>query len=426
MQLNKKRTINGALALATCSLLGIQPVQAAAESSPTEGKDWKIDTAILSYSEKDRVDATEANIRAQKNFGEERFLNINFVADTLSGASPNGAAPTDSPQTFTSPSGKETYTADAGEIPLDDTFRDTRLQLGLSWDAPLSRVSRYNIGTNISTEHDYTSLSLSGGYSHDFNKKNTTLTIGAAYAADSISPEGDIPTPKSSYALESRDADSESKDVFDLVFGITQVINARTLMQFNIGLSDASGYQNDPYKIVSVVDNNGRPVDYLYESRPDARTKTFFYWDTKYHTPWEDTIDLAYRYMTDDWGVDSHTVDLHYRWNISNNFYAEPHFRFYQQTAADFYRHSVLQSEALATDDEPVSADYRLAEFDTTTVGLKLGYLLSADSELNLRLENYQQQGEAKPADAVGVQRNYDMYPDLDASILQIGYSVKF
>lgn len=430
MQLiNKKTGIKGALAGATCALLGIQAAHAA-DNQADKVQNWKIDTAFLSYSEKDRVDANETNIRAQRTFSDDRKLNLNFVADTLSGASPNGAAPSDQPQTFTSPSGNKDYVIEAGEIPLDDTFHDMRTQIGASWEAPLGRVTRYNVGTNISSEYDYQSFSLSGGLSRDFNKKNTTLSLGGSYAADAISPEGDIPIPKSAMEAagdpQNRDASSESKDVFDIVFGVTQVINATTLMQFNLSLSQSDGYLNDPFKIVSVVDSNGRPTQYIYESRPDSHTKTGFYWDTKHHFSWDDTIDLSYRFMTDDWGIDSHTVDLHYVWNITEKLYAEPHLRFYQQTAADFYRHSILDGESVVTDDEYVSADYRLAEFDATTLGFKVGYKMANNSEFNVRLESYEQKGDTQPADAVGVQKNYDMFPDLEATIIQVGYSFKF
>jgi len=429
MQLKNKKRIKGALTSAACTLLGTQSALAMDNQADRE-HGWKIDAAVLSYSEADRVDANEVNVRAQKTFEDESKLNLNIVMDTLTGASPNGAAPSDQTQTFTRPSGNGSYDIQAGEIPLDDTFRDTRAQIGVAWEAPINRLMRYRIGTNISSEFDYESISVNGGLSRDFNKKNTTLSLGGSFASDTLNPKGDIPIAKASMApattTQPREGTSESKQVTDLVFGITQIINARTLMQFNIGISQSDGYLNDPFKIVSVVDTNGRPVDYIYESRPDSRTKTSFYWDTKHHFSWEDTIDIAYRYMADDWGITSHTVDLHYRWNITDQWYTEPHLRYYQQSGADFYRHSVSDGEAVVTNDEDLSADYRLADFDATTLGLKVAYRMANDSELNMRLESYQQMGDTQPSDAIGVQKNYDMFPDLDAIILQVGYTFKF
>lgn len=423
MQLKNKTRINGALASATCALLGVQNVAAA----QTDDHSWKVDAALLYYSETDRVEATEPTIKAQKTFANDQKLNLNLVVDTLSGASPNGAAPTDVVQTFTRPSGNDSYTVQPGDIPLDDTFHDTRVQVGASWDAPINRLTRYNVGVNLSNEYDYTSMSVNGGLSRDFNKKNTNLSVGVSYAADTLSPEGDIPTPLASMApagsTQPRDASSENKDVADLVIGLTQVLTPRLLMQFNVGFSESSGYLNDPFKIVSIVDANGRPVDYIYESRPDSRSKQTLYWLTKYHLPFGDTLDFSYRYMTDDWGIDSHTLDFHYRWNINDTVYLQPHIRWYQQSEADFYRHSLSDSEPLP---QEVSADYRLAEFDATTLGLKFGYLLGEGKEFSARLESYQQRGDNNPDDAIGVQKNYDMFPELDAVIFQVGYSFTF
>ena len=44
------------------------------------------------------------------------------------------------------------------------------------------------------------------------------------------------------------------KDIVDVVTGFTQVINRNILLQINYSFSHASGYLNDPYKIVSIVD----------------------------------------------------------------------------------------------------------------------------------------------------------------------------
>ena len=422
MQLTKKKRIKGALASATCALLGGADVLAADNENG-----WEISTALLYYSEKDRVTAAEPSIFAKKTYADESKLNLNFVVDALTGASPNGAAPSDQVQTFTRPSGNGSFDVASGEIPLDDTFHDTRVQAGVGWEAPISRVTRYNVGANISTEYDYRSLSVSGGLAHDFNKKNTTVALGLAFAADEITPEGGIPTPYASMAAagdeQPRQGSSESKDVVDIMLGVTQVINAQMLMQFNLGMSQSSGYLNDPFKIISIVDVEGRPMDYIYENRPDSRSKNYFYWSTQYHLPIDDTIDFSYRFMTDDWGIASHTLDFRYRWNLSQHWYVQPHFRLYQQTGADFYRHSLSAAEAVPED---VTADYRLADMDALTVGLKVGYALGENSEINVRLETYQQTGENRPDDAIGVQKQFDMFPELDATIFQLTYSFKY
>jgi hypothetical protein len=40
-----------------------------------------------------------------------------------------------------------------------------------------------------------------------------------------------------------------------------------------------------------------------------------------------------------------------------------------------------------------------------------------------LRVARMVQTGDSHPADAIGIQRQFDLYPTLEASIINIGYS---
>jgi len=412
MQLDRKKSIGSLLALATCSLLSSH--QATAEESR-----WKFDTALLYYDEDERVTAVEPVFAASKTFADDSKISLKLTLDSLTGASHNGATISDQPQTFTGPSGSSSYTIPAGEIPLDDTFKDSRGAVSVQWTGPFKDGRSWSAGANLSAEYDFNSFSLNGGMAQEFNKKNTTLNLGISIEQDQISPVGDTPLEGSLYSDQIKKGSDEDKTIVDLLAGVTQVISRNTLMQFNVGLSHSSGYMTDPYKIVSVLESADLPLDYVYESRPDTRDKVSFFWKTKHHLE-TDVIDVAYRYMTDDWGIDSHTLDFHYRWQ-KEGFYIEPHLRFYQQTAADFYRTNLTGSPApgipgsINIDALPseVSADYRLSELDSTTIGIKLAFDMGKDSELSFRLEKYSQSGDTDPA-------------DLDALIFQAGYSFYF
>jgi hypothetical protein len=218
-----------------------------------------------------------------------------------------------------------------------------------------------------------------------------------------------------------------SKDVLDLLIGVTQVINRHTLVQVNFSLSESDGYLTDPYKILSVVAPvTGDPVAgpigsglnrYLYERRPETRDKQSIYTLIKRDFN-GDVLDASYRYMTDDWGVDSHTIDIHYRWSFGAGKYLQPHVRFYTQTAADFYETVLFAGQPLPT---YATADYRLGEFDAVTFGVKFGKE-TRRGEISTRLEWYKQTGTAKPNALVGSLTGLDLYPDLDALIAQFSY----
>ena len=135
--------LNSPLNAAALALLGLSQASAAADAVPG----WSFDTSTLVYSEADgRVQAAEPRVRATRTWDSGRSASLGLTLDTLTGASPNGATPSSAPQTFTTPSGNGSYTIAAGETPLDDTFRDTRIALDASFSTPLGTRNTRDAG----------------------------------------------------------------------------------------------------------------------------------------------------------------------------------------------------------------------------------------------------------------------------------------
>lgn len=436
MQLTKPATIAQALACATGALLGLN-------AHAGEPGTWDFDTAILYYGEDNgRVQALEPVALATRYFENDSQLGIKLTIDSLTGASPNGATAANQPQTFTRPSGKGTYTIAPGDAPLDDTFKDTRGALNIGWSAALNSDWRYSTGLNVSAEHDYFSTGLSGSISRYLNDKNTELTFGLSAASDTIKPVGGAPkglvrvtNPGDANFWPrfdaTRQADDDSKTLTDVLLGVTQVINKRTIMQFNYSLSTSSGYLTDPYKLLSVIDKTsgeiaedgtGAPI-YIYEQRPDSRTKHAFFWQTKYMLEGGDVIDGSYRFMTDDWGITSHTLDLKYHWQF-DHAYLEPHLRYYMQSEADFYRRYIFQNEYDAVTGkstlENASADYRLGDLTGTTLGVKYARQFN-QQEFSIRAEYMIQSNDGEAG--AGALAQQELYPDTKAVMVTLGYS---
>jgi uncharacterized protein DUF3570 len=415
---SKKGSLRTAL-VSACGVLGISG--AAAQAT-------EISSAVLGYSEPNRVNALEAVVDARHVFADGKSTSMRLVYDALTGASANGAVPSSGIQTFTRPSGRGSYETPVGETPLDDTFRDVRVAGSAGFSLPIRRVAEWSLGAYGSGEHDYVSMGGNTSLSRDFNKRNTTLALRLAYFHDTINPEGGRPVPLAEMApvdspLARLDGDG-SKDVTDVGLGLTQVLDRATILHMNYTFSDVSGYQTDPYKLVSVVDGlTGLADQHLFESRPDARTKHVLFGELARHLG-DDIVHLSYRYMNDDWGIGSHTLDLKYRWNLDalgKDAYLQPHVRFYTQGAADFYRRFLIAGDALPT---TASADYRLGDMKTYTVGLKHGRKLGNGHELTMRFEYYAQTGDSNPSDAIGALSDLDLFPTVDAFIFQVGYSM--
>ena len=418
MQLKRHQPIRGALAAATCALVSAAPGMARAVEA---GGDWNVDSALLVYSEIDRVTVVEPLVSMKKQIGEDEYLSGKLVLDAMTGASPNGATATNRSQTFTSPSGN-LYTVPAGETPLRN-FRDQRVAVSGEWDKPLDRMLRGLFGASLSGETDYTSVGASAQLNWDVNDRLTTLSAGLAYYADTVKPESGAPVGLATVATATTGESALSKNTADLLLGVTQVVNRRTLTQLNYSHNASSGYLTDPYKIVSIVDGTtGETVDYRYEKRPDSRARDAVFWKLVYRLP-EDVIHLSYRYLWDDWGVTSHTADIKYRYELGGGDYVQPHLRYYVQTAADFYRHSLINGAALP---EHASADYRLGDLTTITAGLKYGWSPTKRANWSARVEYMLQSGESHPSDAIGVQRDQNLFPDVAAWILQVSYSAQF
>jgi hypothetical protein len=202
-------------------------------------------------------------------------------------------------------------------------------------------------------------------------------------------------------------------------------------VQANYSYSKSDGYLTDPFKVLSVVDGTtgdtltrvpapggGPSHQYLFESRPDERTKHSIYGQAKYYMNGK-VLDASYRYMTDDWEIDSHTVDLRYRIPFGTDRYIEPHLRFYTQSEAEFYTLSIPDSQPLPSF---ASADYRLGDFDAITAGVKYGWKTRNDNEMSVRVEWYGQSGTVPASQIIGNQAARDNYPDLNAIIVQFAY----
>jgi len=406
----KPKFIRSALSIATSTMLAsVAPVVHAASDST-----WEVDSAILFYSETDRITAVEPVVKVRKEIGEDEYVGFRIVADSLSGSSANGAIATNSAQTFTSPSGSS-YTAATGETPLDPSFHDTRIALNGEWETPLSKAIKGIFSINASSEYDYESYGVAANISWDFNNRNTTLVTGLAYNSDTVKPVGGAPTGLNTMsATKTTQGSNLNKTVTDILFGVTQVVSRNTLMQFNYSHGEDDGYLTDPYKILSVLDNNGNLISgagqYLYEKRPTTRSRNAVYWKTV-HKFSEDVLHLSYRYYWDDWGLNSNTIDARYRYELGSGHYLQPHVRYYQQNQADFYHYNLVDGST----PQYASADYRLGDMTTTTFGIKYGIVLDKGQEFTARVESMKQ--------SMG---GSNQGPDVDAIILQLGYSLKF
>ncbi len=423
------------LIAASCALLGSSVARGSDGLGGSVGRlleDWQIQSALAYYHEDGRIQAVEPVINALHETSEGGKLGLSFTFDALSGSSPNGALPSHQPQTFASPSARSfgsarhTYTAGPGSLPADPNYSDARAAGGADWTLALDRLTRATLGGKFSFEDDFYSATVSATLERDLNEKNTTISLGVNSENDFLQPIGGAPVPLSDYG-DFQKGGHESKHGAGVLLGLTQVMSRNWLAQANVSADHFSGYLNDPYKIVSVLDEAGNPVAYLYEKRPGSRTRRSAYLENRVGGS-RASAALSLRYMTDTWGIRSDTAQVRMRWwNPVRDQYLEPSVRWYRQTAADFYTPWI---SVAAGPESYASADSRLGAFHALTYGLKYGIRMSDrlgrfgrdTTEFNIRLEYYEQtlrRGLPEPAALQGL----DLYPKLKAMLLQFGFS---
>jgi hypothetical protein len=437
MQLKEPGSVKPALLrrrlmAASCALLGATAARAQqSAAAPVDSgifDNWSLDSAVAYYHEDGRIQAVEPVVDVNKTFANGQSLNLNATFDVLSGASPNGALTSRQPQTFASPSGtslsnsKHSYEVNPGQYPVDPNYQDTRVSFSGNWDTPLTRLTSMSVGGKISDEDDFLSVSANASIAHDFNEKNTTLAFGLSNEFDRLNPIGGAPVAGSDYSLFEKTGGGKTKDGVGALLGVTQVMTQNWLSELNLSVDRFKGYLNDPYKITSILDSAGNTTGYVFESRPDERTRKSAYFENR--AAWNRfSAAVSLRYMQDTWQVRSDTVELHPRWTLfDRRRYIEPTFRWYRQSAAYFYTPWLLNTDKTP---EYESSDERLGAFHALTYGLKYEQKVGDQqkrpgSEISVRLEYYQQTFDQPAAPAV--LQGLQLLPPLKAILLQVGF----
>ena len=483
MQLKKKRAgqLRESIATISASLLAATitvPAQKAMAQSDYSGSEYyasqlggkddnfgpgraytEIETALLVYKEAGgRVQAIEPATDLTVHGANGQLLNFGLIADAVSGATPNGAVPSDLAQTFVTPvkirgpssgggtttvtsaSGGSTiihlpttpgqvstsarqYTIGANLLPMDRGFHDHRLAFNFGYSQPVGAISLIGFGGGYSQEQDYRAITGNVRIAQTFNSGNTTVSLALNTELDSSFPYGGVPVPLTAMSGVWKTPSSRSKTQAGFVVGITEVLTRRWLTELDYSYDAQSGYMNDPYRILSVVNPaSGEPTGYLYENRPNKRTSQSLFWDNKLDLGPAIT-DVSLRYYKDSWGIASKTAEMSERVNLSGSIYLEPSVRWYQQSSANFFRNFLVGGQALPS---YASSDTRLEKFNSMSYGLKLGFKPTGRTEFYVKGGYYQQTGDGHPADAIGQLAQQDLFAGSKAAFVFLGYSWDF
>lgn len=298
------------------------------------------------------------------------------VFDSISGATPTGAAPAHKyfylPELLP-PTGNTNNTA----VPLTE-MKDFRWSAMLE---PTFTFGRHHLTPQVSYSHesDYGSLGTALNYSVDFNDKNTTLNLGWSRSTD-----------------QSHDDLGKWRDKVsdDFLVGVTQLLGPKTLLTLNFTFGNASGYMADPYRYIIAANALQTDADNpsgSFERRPGHKNKYIGYAAlTQFITPLNASVEGSYRFYHDTFGINAHTVSLAWYQKIGKQLVVSPSFRYYRQSAANFYMEMLPD---FANPPQYFSPDYRLSEMQTFSYGINVSWRVHKHISLDASYKRYIMEG---------------------------------
>jgi hypothetical protein len=237
---------------------------------------------------------------------------------------------------------------------------------------------------SVSSEYDYFSLGFGGSYTKLFNEKNTELSVHANVYID---------TWKLLYPIELRESsnfiglDKKNRNSYSLGFGFSQILSQNLQGMLSLDIVQQQGLLSTPFQRVYFNDmpdrfrENFQLADDI-ERLPNTRFKTAVGGRLNYFINEMFVLRTYYRYYFDDWGINSHTASIEIPIKITDKFTLYPSYRFYNQTAADYF----YPYETALSTYEFYTSDYDLSEFSANQFGFGVGY---TDIFTKLKLANF-------------------------------------
>ncbi len=291
------------------------------------------DRADLMYHRYDGggVQVDGPSILVRKALGERFSVSGNYYVDSISSAS-------------------------IDVVTTASPYTEERDEMSVSLDY-LHNKSLMSLAYTDSEESDYSARSASFSISQDMFGDLTTVSLGYSIGNDEIGNNTDPDF-------------GETADRQNYRLGITQVLTKNSLLGINWETITDQGFLNNPYRSVRYRDGDG--YSFEPELYPETRTSNALAMRLRYYLPYRAALSGEYRYFNDTWGIRAHNAEIGYTHPLDNTWIFDLKYRFYTQTAADFYNDLF---------DRPGELNYRardkeLSTFQSHTLGFAFSYAL--------------------------------------------------
>ena len=239
------------------------------------------------------------SLLVRKKFAEQYSVSANYYVDMISSAS-------------------------IDVVTTASPYKEQRDQASLAVDM-LNGKTQYSVSVAGSDENDYTANTASFDISQDMFGDLTTLSVGFSRGWDEVRKRGDKefsePVDRRSYRV-----------------GLSQIVTPQLMMGLAYETITDEGFLNNPYRSVRYLDPDS-PAGFAYQPEvyPRTRTSNAASLNARYFLPYRAALHGEYRWFTDTWGIDASTVRLGYTHPLGERWVIEGGYRWYDQSAADFY-----------------------------------------------------------------------------------------
>ncbi|WP_324671469.1 DUF3570 domain-containing protein [Hymenobacter sp. GOD-10R] len=365
--------------LAATLLLGLAPVLAWAQATPTPNRvdgygapnppvaapspansgETQVDILMSYYEQDGNHGAVEGGRGTQHLTDLTPTIILNVPLDSATRLSANvgmdyyASASTDRiDQVLSSPSSHDArYHVDFGYA---HTLADKRTIVGL--------------GAGFSNEYDYRSFNVTGSWAHASVDGNRELSVAAQAFFDRATLI--LPAELRTGRNQEHGSGFDTRQSYNLNLTYSQVLTQRLQVAVSTELVAQRGLLSTPFHRVYFKETGGTLGTAKTELLPRQRYKypvglrlTYFATDLV-------QIRAFYRFYNDNFGIRAHTAELETPIKITPFFVLYPFYRYHTQTAATYFAPYLEHSTA----DAYYTSDYDLAAFSANKLGIGLRY----------------------------------------------------
>lgn len=237
---------------------------------------------------------------------------------------------------------------------------DTRFYPSLDWTMENEKKgTAIGAGLSASTEFDYQSYGANLHFSKKTNDRNGEFTAKLQAYLDRVSLIYPVEL-RSGGGGEEDDYPSVARNSFSGSLSWSQVINKQLQVSVEGEIVYQDGYLGLPFHRVYFGDHSVHT-----ENVPSSRLKIPLGLRANYFLSDRLILRTWFRHYYDDWGINSDAAQLETVIKISPFFSVTPFYRFYRQSAADYFAPYEVHTAA----DAYYTSNYDLSKFNSNFFG---------------------------------------------------------